>query len=410
MRLLILGGGNAQLTAIKRAKEKGHTIIVTDYYSDAPGKEYADYSELVSTFDVEGNISLAKKYRIDGVMTLGTDQPVLTAARVAQKRGLPTFIDAETALAVTNKRKMKSVLEAKGIPLVPYKLVKEGFPSSQLGDIKFPVVMKPVDSQGQRGVYKLSTLEEVRAYLRHSLSYSRENQVVVEEYYESQEITVSGWVEGGKVHFITIIDRISMERGVHLGICTSHHFPSSFMSSHYEEIRDVSERAVRALGIMGGPVYFQLLVGREGIMVNEVSCRVGGAHEDELFAALAGINILDLIIDGALGLALDLRKVKSHRMLNLGEKASVELVFARPGKVRSLGDTREAKKISGVVQARYYVGTGHQVGEINNATQRVGYMIVLAPSEDELKERLTRAYELYRLEDERGENMILHTC
>jgi hypothetical protein len=90
----------------------------------------------------------------------------------------------------------------------------------------------------------------------------------------------------------------------------------------------------------------------------------------------------------------------------LQQKASVELVFARPGRVIRLSDTKDVKKIPGVVQAGYYVGPGHQVGEIDNATQRVGYMIVTAKTEEELKARLNAAYDVYRMENENGDNMI----
>src|SRR5690554_5223048 len=103
MKLLILGGGSGQLSAIKKAKDKGHEVIVSDYYEDAPGKFFAAYGETVSTFDIEGNIKVGEKYNIDGVMTVGTDQPVYTAAKVAESLALPFFISLQTAKAVTNK-------------------------------------------------------------------------------------------------------------------------------------------------------------------------------------------------------------------------------------------------------------------------------------------------------------------
>ncbi|PKM86253.1 MAG: carboxylate--amine ligase, partial [Firmicutes bacterium HGW-Firmicutes-12] len=198
MKLLILGGGNAQLQAIKRAKEMGHSVIVSDYYPDAPGKKYADYKELESTFDVEKNIEIAKKYKVDGVMTLGTDQPVYTAASVAEVLGLPSFIDTQTALAVTNKRIMKQILMDNGIPVAPYRFIKEGFMDLELAGLNFPVVIKPLDSQGQRGIYKLNTIEDIRLHIKDTLSYSREDEIIVEEFYENKEITVSGWVDAGQ--------------------------------------------------------------------------------------------------------------------------------------------------------------------------------------------------------------------
>ncbi len=111
MKLLVLGGGNCQVNAILRAKQKGCNVIVSDYYDDAPGKEYCDFKELVSTFSIEENIEVAKKYEIDGVMTIGTDQPVYTAANIAEELGIPSNIDVFTAKAVTNKRVMKNIFK-----------------------------------------------------------------------------------------------------------------------------------------------------------------------------------------------------------------------------------------------------------------------------------------------------------
>ncbi|MDX9872978.1 MAG: ATP-grasp domain-containing protein [Clostridia bacterium] len=406
MKILILGGGNSQLTAIKRAKEKGHTVVITDYYPDPPGKRVADFTEQISTFDVAGNIAVAEKYQVDGVMTLGTDQPVYTAAKVAEALGLPGFIDTETALAVTNKKVMKEILGRHGVPLAPYRLVGEGFPASQLQGLKFPVVIKPIDSQGQRGIYKLDTLNEIYTHMQDTLSYSRAVEIMVEEFYENGEITVSGWVECGRTYLLTITDRISIQSGKHLGICTSHHFPSRFISDYYEEIKQITENIVEAVGIQEGPIYFQMLIGASGVKVNEISCRVGGAHEDEFIPALTGINILDLIMEGALGQKSDLTALRRHDMRNIREKVSVELVFARPGRTARLSETDQVKKIPGVVQAGFYVEPGHQASEITNATQRVGYMIVTAASEKELKGRLHQAYDVFRMEDEAGKNLI----
>jgi hypothetical protein len=118
-RLLVLGGSNSQLNAILRAREKGHTVIVTDYLDDAPGKKFSSFSEMISTFAAEGCLEVARKHEIDGVLTLGTDQPVLTCARIAQELGIPSFLDVETARSVTYKKVMKTKLKPMESPVRP---------------------------------------------------------------------------------------------------------------------------------------------------------------------------------------------------------------------------------------------------------------------------------------------------
>ena len=235
MKILILGGSNSQINAILNAKRKGHTVIVSDYYDDAPGKMFSDYNEIASTFDAPGNINIAKKYDIDGVMTLGTDQPVYTAARVAEALKLPAFIDVDTALAVTNKKVMKNIFKENNIKAANYRILKSDFTDDELEGIKFPVVIKPLDSQGQRGVYKLDSISGIRGLFDDVLSYSREDEILIEEYYQSDEITISGWVVNDETHIITVTDRITYDNYPHIGICTSHNFPSKYLKGPKED-------------------------------------------------------------------------------------------------------------------------------------------------------------------------------
>jgi len=407
MKILILGASNSQLNLIKKAQAKGHTVIVSDYYKNSPGKKYADFSEMVSTFDIEGNIKIGEKYNIDGVVTIGTDQPVYTAVRVAEELKLPNFISAETALAVTNKKIMKGILKQNNIPTVDFQLIKEGFSHRLLSKMKFPVVIKPIDSQGQRGVFKLQTINEVEKFLPDSLGFSREEEIIVEEFYESDEITVSGWVDCGITHLLSVTDRISLTNGPHIGICTSHKFPSKYLADKFAQIKKNSEQIVQAFGIYQGPIYFQMFVGNEGIKVNEIACRVGGAYEDELLNNLTGVDLLGMLVDYSLGHELDLSHLKNYNLLDITQKASVQLVFASEGLIQSLGDLSEIKKTPGLVLAGYNLQPGQKIAKIINATQRVGYFVVVADNEDQLRKRVCRTFEKFTIYDKHGNNLII---
>lgn len=407
MKLLILGGGSGQLSAIKKAKEKGHEVIVSDYYEDAPGKVYADYGETVSTFDIEGNIAVGRKYDIDGVMTVGTDQPVYTAAEVADSLNLPFFLSLSTAKAVTNKRNMKSIFQKYNIPIVNFKILNENFSSTELENIKFPVVIKPLDSQGQRGVFKLNSLEEVRERFSEVLKFSREEEILLEEYYESKEITISGWVNNEKLNILTVTDRILYENSLHIGICTAHIFPSSFMGSHYKEIKEISEKIIQSFDIKNGPIYFQMLIGDEGIKVNEVACRIGGAYEGDFMPGLTGVDILDLMFDLSLGYDIKSDQIQDYDILNNEKWLSAQLFFASPGKIHKMSTIDELTSLPGVSQAGFNFAKGDKIGKIENATERVGYFIVEGKSREELKENIHRAYNHLKIYDYSGKNLVI---
>ncbi|MFZ5966150.1 MAG: ATP-grasp domain-containing protein [Bacillota bacterium] len=407
MKLLILGGSNSQLNAIIHAKQKGHTVIVSDYLENAPGKKLADCSENTSTFDIEGNIQIGKKYNIDGVMTVGTDQPIYTAARVAEALELPTFLDVDTAKAVTNKKVMKTCFTEYHIPTVKYKFIKADFDDQDLAELRLPVVIKPLDSQGQRGVYKLDTIADIRKNFQDVLSYSREEEILVEEFYESEEITVNGWVKNDEVFVLSIVDRISYNNYPHIGVCIGHHFPSKFMKDYYEEIVDITEQIVKAFRIHEGPIYFQMLIGQDGIKVNEIAARIGGAYEDEYLPRVTGVNILDMVIDHSVQKEYDGSALGKFDLYRTEKKISVEMYFARPCTIHGLNDMNRLLQLPGVLQARHNFSIGRQIKEMTNATQRAGYMIIEGNSSAELQRNIARAYDVLGIYDDSGKNMIM---
>lgn len=407
MRLLILGGGSGQLAAIKKAKEKGHEVIVSDYYEDAPGKSYADYGETVSTFDIRGNIAVGRKYNIDGVMTSGTDQPVYTAAEVASSLNLPFFLSLQTAKAVTNKRDMKNNFRKHNIPTVKFKILAKNFSAVELDGFNFPVVIKPLDGQGQRGVFKLNSLTEIRDRFLEVLEFSREEEILIEEYYDSKEITVSGWVHKGQLYILTVTDRIRYENSLHIGVCTAHIFPSSFLRGYYQEIMEISRKIVQSFKIKNGPIYFQMLIGDEGIKVNEIACRIGGAYEGDFMPHLTGVDIMDLMVDLSLADDLEIKHLQDYKLLNNKKWLSVQLFFARPGRIGRMSSVDELTGLPAVMQAGFNFSQGDRIGKIENATERAGYFIVEGKNRAGLKENISRAYNQLKICDSSGRNLVM---
>ena len=407
MRLLILGGGSGQLSAIKKAQTKGHEVVVSDYYEDAPGKYYAEYGETVSTFDVENNIKVGRKYNIDGVMTVGTDQPVYTAIRVADSLNLPQFLSVKTAKAVTNKKHMKDTFEKNNIPTVKFKILAEDFSLQEVEDFNFPVVVKPLDSQGQRGVFKLESPAEIKEKFSEVLKFSREEEILLEEYYESSEITVSGWVQNGELYILTVTDRVTYENSLHIGICTAHIFPSAFLRSYYPQIKEISQKIVHSFKIENGPIYFQMLIGEQGIKVNEIACRIGGAYEGDFMPYLTGIDILDLMIDLVLGNEIKSEQLRDYELLKNEQWLSVQLFFARPGKIDKISTVDNLMEIAGVLQAGLNFSAGDTIGKIENATERAGYFIVRAKSKKDLKMNINRVYNQLKICDNEGRNLVI---
>ncbi|WKY45660.1 ATP-grasp domain-containing protein [Eubacteriaceae bacterium ES2] len=407
MKIQILGGGNNQVNGIRRAKQKGHQVVLVDYYKNPPGKAFASVHEAASTFDVVKNLEIAQKHQIDGVMTMGTDQPVYTVSRIAQALNLPAFLDPETAMAVTNKAVMKEKLAAARIRTVPYVYLDKKITSQaldkELSEFSYPVVLKPLDSQGQRGVYKLNSSQEVFASLPQTLSYSRKDKALLESYYDSDEITVSAWAQEGMVNILTVTDRLTFESGKNIGICYAHQSPSKH-HGRLAEITTLIEKIAQVFGIRSGPIYVQLLVGEKGILVNEIACRIGGAYEEIFIPYLTGFDIVDQVIDYSLGLSKPFIKMK----LDCSPKyLSVQLFFARPGTIKAISPIEALLKLPGLISAGLNVKVGQKLSDIDNATARAGYFIVAQDSKKALDQAVERAYDLLSIENEDGKNLVI---
>lgn len=409
-RLMILGGSNCQLHAFWRARERSIDTVLADYTKNPPAKEVAMAHVPVSTFDARGCIEAGRQFGIDGIMTLGTDQPVLTAALAADALCIPSFLSISQARSVTNKMIMKKRLSAAGIKTAPYVfLSKKGDFFDWKGEacnftLKPPFVLKPLDSQGQRGIFKVDTKEELFSHLLETLSFSRESCALVEEFYESDEITVSGWIHQGQLTLLTITDRLLYPDSTHIGVCIGHRFPSVHMN-RYEEIRRLCEQLVSVFSLNGGPFYLQLLIGAEGIFVNELACRIGGAFEDVTIPYLTGFSILDAVIDGALGCSQVPQLPEDFRCDRLDKASAVLLLFCRPGRLHSLTSRDTLLKLPYLLDCGFNYEAGCEIPPVENATARFGHAVITG-TKTSIFQNIRDFYDHLEVLDEKGSCML----
>ncbi len=404
-KILVLGGSNCQKNAVLYGKSLGYEVIVADYSETPAAGRYADRLIQVSTFDAEGCIRAAKEIGIDGVMTMGTDQPVLTAALVADALDLPSPISPKKAKAVTNKKIMKAIFQANEIPAANYAVIHEGSTLDDFSALSSPIVLKPLDSQGQRGVYRLEDKALVFQYLDQTLSFSREKEALLEEYYPSDEITVSGWIHESQLTILTITDRILLQDPIHIGICTSHRFPSRHMGN-YKEIKEISEKIVTAFDLSSGPLYIQMLIGDKGIMVNEVAARIGGAFEDVIIPCISGFHILNAVFRTALGMEVDMTPLQDFDCSRSSVEASVQLMFADEGVISTITPLEELLGLDHVIDAGYNYQPGEEIKSIENATARFGHCVLVSDSgRGSIGASIDQFQRKLQILDEKGHNL-----
>lgn len=403
-RVLMLGGGSSQLAGIRRCKTRGHEVIVADIDPKAPGVAMADGFAEASTFDPEGISLAAAEHRVHGILTMGSDQPVLTQAVAAERLGLPAFLDPDQALLVTNKKAMKSSLSGHGVPVAPFAIMHE-WQHRVPGHIRLPAVMKPLDSQGQRGIFYLTEREIPAERIRECLSFSRLHEFIVEEFYPGDEVTLSGWVDRGEIYHYSITDRVTRHMLPRLGVCFAHRYPSRHTANRGAEILECADAAVHALGIEAGPIYIQLFAGESAVVINEVACRLGGAYEDEFLPLISGVDMLDLLLKGSLGEDIrdeDLRPVYAESLY-----ISVPLLFTVPGRIATWQGREELCRRAGVLNLQTLLPPGTEVHRMRNSTQRAGYAVLRGDTPGEVNTEVEELFSTFKALSPEGKNLLI---
>ncbi len=387
----------------------GYHTVVADYSEASIGKLFADEAVLADAFDEEAIEKCATEHFVDAIMTVGTDQPVLTVALAAEKYGLFTFIPSNVALHVTNKKWMKQIFIDHNIPTAKFALLSKRDSVDKAIGFDGPYVVKPIDSQGQRGIFKLNDKNAVSASIDEVLKYSRSDEILVEQFYANDEVTVSGWVHNRKVHILTLTDRVTFAPEQNIGVCTSHEYPSKYTLRYGKKITEWTEKICNVFQIQEGPIYFQFLIGAKGILVNEIACRLGGAYEDVTIPYATGVDVLDLNILGVTDQVQYLNKLE-HFLSKASDKVrpfSTQLFFCQPDQIIEMTDIETIKALPYILDAGYNFKVGDEIPRTENASARAGYAVVIGEDEDALQRNLSVFYECIEVIGERGKNLII---
>jgi len=291
MNVLVLGIGQAQVDLLKLLKGK-HTVHALSYTPEGQGRKYADYFEQIDIKNREAVLDYAQINDIELVCSLGSDLGMVTSAWVSHALQLPTFVSPELAAICNRKNLLRNHLNGL-MGNVSFKVLRS---LHDFGDFGFPCVIKPVDSQGQRGVFVVQNQKQLRNQFSVSQQYSTNNQVIVEEYVEGPEISVNAYVVDGEVRISLISDRIVWP-DLPGGLIHKHRIPSQVADRETEKrIRRLVSEVILQLKIKNGPVYFQIKLEQNRPKLIEVTPRLDGCHLWRLIEHATGIDLLDITV------------------------------------------------------------------------------------------------------------------
>jgi biotin carboxylase len=398
--VLFVGAGRHQRRAILRAQELELRVVAVDRNPDAPGLQAADVGEVVDFQDLEGVIDVARRHRVDGALTVSADRAVPIVAAVAEELGLPG-IGTEVAHLMTHKIAMRRRLAEVGVPQPRFAAARDLASARAAAEtVGFPAVLKPADSGGQRGVFRLESLDDLDAHLHAALAESAGGEVVLERFHEGLELNGLVIARGGEAEVLTLSDRLRPP-GIGFGVGWIHVYPTTIFGDVLAEAERVAAHATRALGLRDGIAFPQLLVTDEGVLVIEVAARIPGGQMADLARHAVGVDLIEVALRQALGEPVP----DSVARAQVQQPLAIRFLTASPGplptgRVISIGPLDPVLAAPGVVQADTYLQEGETIRPVRLDGDRRGYVIAVADTNVEALQRAESAARLLQVEVE----------
>jgi biotin carboxylase len=393
--VLFVGAGRHQRRAIAQAKEAGLRVAAVDRNADAPGLALADIAKIVDFADVEAVLRATKRLRLDGVLTVSADRAVPVVAAVAEARGLPG-IGVATAHLMTHKVEMRRHLAGAGVPQPRFAAVRTLAETRRAVDaVSFPAVLKPADSGGQRGVFRVESLDDVDGHLHEALAASPTGEAILEEFVDGIELNGIVIARDGEMILLTLSDRLRPP-GIGFGVGWIHVYPPTIPPEQLVEAERVAGHTVHALGLKTGIAFPQLIAAPDGrVVVVECAARIPGGQMADLVRVAVGVDLVDVQLRMALGDELPDELVRPR----FSQPLAIRFLTAEPGplptgRVTRVGSLDKVLAFPGVVQAEVYLQQGEVIRPVRLDGDRRGYVLATADTNLDALDRAEAAARL----------------
>lgn len=387
-KILLLGGSTQQITALEYAKKIGLFTILCDFLPDNPGQHYSDKFYCISTTDKEAILQIAETEKVEGVVSYASDPAAPTAAYVAEKLGLPTN-PYKSVQILSQKDKFRSFLKANGFNCPraeSYHNMKDALSAVQ--HFNFPIMIKPNDSSGSKGVNRANEINECDAYIKIAFENSRQNKIILEEFInQDHPYMIAGdcFVVDGKVDFWGFLNsHRDLSGNPFVPVGTS--YPISLSASRLDRVKKEIQRLLDLLDIQFGAFNMEVMIDhKDDLYIVEIGPRNGGNMIPDLLYMATGIDTIAATIDYCMGLnyafskPLEEKRYLATRILHTSKKGKLQdIVF---------DDEIQSKIFKRVI----YKSQGATIDCFDGSNKAIGIIFLTFDKEDDMHEFLEHA-------------------
>ena len=402
-KIMVLAGGNDQIALIgelRRHFQGEVEIILVDMSGKARAIPFADKFLPISTMNRDAVLKAARRENISRILTACGDQPLSTMAYVSAKMGLPCYLTENDVRDLTNKRYMKEKMVKNGIPTAKHIYIDQAWDGT-LPDFQYPLVVKPVDSNGSKGVKKVFAPSDLGDALLEAFRYSLSGDVIIEEFKQGEELSVDIYVEGEEAKILSVTTSRKISENKDSFTILQSLYPAS---SAFDEtvIQHICQQIVQAWHLHDTPLLVQMIHNGDEYNVLEFSARMGGGSKYSFVKALSGVDIMKVYVDMVLG-------GKPHvSPQKLCGGAIMSYVYCRPGEFVSLKGFDELKEKGDIRDFFVYKSPRVVIEKSTTSSDRVAGFLVTGDSKEEVLDKLAYANKRLAVLDGEGNDIMRH--
>jgi biotin carboxylase len=408
--LLILGGTNLSCEIIKSAKKLGVNVIVTDYLEDSPGKKIADKSYMVSTTDIDGVVELINQEKIDGVLTGFIDSMLPYYNAICKKAGIPCYGTLEQFKIATDKEEFKKLCKRFDIPVVKEYRIDYPFTNEDIKDLQYPVLIKPVDNSGARGIFICHNADKLMEKYPISLSFSKSKKVIIEKYMSFKEATIFYLIQNGDIVLSSMADRhVKNGQGSIIPLPVGYTFPSQYLKRYQETLNQKVIRMFKSIGIKNGMIFIQTFIEEDECVFYEMGYRLTGSLEYKIIKEMNGINPIELMINYAITGSMCDKSIKKVLNPNYSRFGFNITFLTKPGKIGRIIGIEDVKKLENVIDVVCSYEEGDQIPDsaLGTLKQVIIRVFGTTNTKHEMIELINKIHGLVYVYSEDGDNMLL---
>ena len=407
-KMLFVGASGHFELAVKKAQEMGLYSIVINNNPNAMAKQYADLAADVDTYVVDDIVNFAREQKVDGLFTSWNDMNLFHTQAAAEKLGLPFFATKEQLDSLVFKYDFKVTCRKYGVPVTPEYYVGGSMTEEDVARFQYPVIFKPIDSGGTRGMTVLHSPEGVWEAYEKALAPSASKKVVVEKYLRNGHLVVFDLaVQHDQVYLACAMDRCivrTSESAVPLAI--SYMYPSKYLNVIEEQVLQPITDMIHGLGIHDGIISFDGMISEGQLYLIETQYRWGGTHFYKFVEQECGVDLLAMMIDQALGESYDRYNFAGKVTAHFKRHYACQNLQAYPGKIKAVQNIDKVRALKGVDWLVQIKNIGDVVPADGSTAENFAKIGLSADSEKEIYRLMDTIQKTLVVLDEDGNNLI----